>query len=328
MQLNNEDANAAVADQVVTGTGADLIIANKGLITLQYDGDEGRWIVKNSNKGQGTSGAGYWDLNGSNIYNNNGGKVGIGTTVPTEKLTIVTGFNTNGWSHIGESAGLDPIIVGEGIGGVSAAIGTSSEHAFRLTAGALGRMSIYPGGEVVVGPNATGAVGKLTVQTDNNADGISHLGQNGNILKTRMGGTSAGIGTFSDTHMRIFCHSRSDIFIASATGNVGIGTENFGTYKLAVNGNIRSKEIVVETGWADYVFDKSYKLPSLAEVEKFIRQNGHLPNIPSAKEVEEKGLPVGDTQKRMMEKIEELTLYIIQQQKEIDALKKAVSKNN
>ncbi|HEY0040982.1 MAG TPA: hypothetical protein VGB71_09980 [Flavisolibacter sp.] len=327
MQLNNEDATAAASGQIVTGTAADLTIPNKGSITLQYDGDEGRWIVTGSSKGA-TAGGGtsYWDLNGSDIYNNNGGKVGIGTTSPTEKLTIVTGFNTNGWSHIGESAGLDPIVVGEGIGGVSAAIGTSSEHAFRLTAGTLGRVSLYPGGELVVGPNATGAVGKLTVQTTNNADGISHLGDGGNILKTRMGGTSAGIGTFSPTHMRIFCNSRSDLFIAEATGNVGIGTENFGTYKLAVNGSIRSKEVVVETGWADYVFDKKYKLPSLKEVEQFILKNKHLPNIPSAAEVEKQGLHVGEVQKKMMEKIEELTLYAISQQKEIDALKKQMKK--
>lgn len=120
--------------------------------------------------------------------------------------------------------------------------------------------------------------------------------------------------------MRIICNSRNDIFIAAATGNVGIGTENFGTYKLAVNGSIRSKEVVVESGWADYVFDEKYKLPLLADVEKFIKQNKHLPNIPSAKEVEEKGLHVGDVQKRMMEKIEELTLYIIKLNKKIEKL--------
>ena len=69
-------------------------------------------------------------------------------------------------------------------------------------------------------------------------------------------------------------------------------------------------------------------MPSLYDVEKFILQNKHLPNIPSAAEIEKNGLHLGDTQKRMMEKIEELTLYIIQQQKEIDALKKIVLKIN
>ncbi len=104
-------------------------------------------------------------------------------------------------------------------------------------------------------------------------------------------------------------------------GNVGIGTTN-PTYKLSVNGNIRSKEVVVESGWADYVFADNYKLKSLTEVEQFIKENKHLPNIPSAAEIEKNGLHLGDTQKKMMEKIEELTLYLIELKKEIEALKK------
>ncbi len=115
------------------------------------------------------------------------------------------------------------------------------------------------------------------------------------------------------------------IFLSTATG-VGINTSNTTGYALAVNGNIRSKEIIVETGWADYVFENNYDLMPLAEIEAFIKRNKHLPNIPPASEVEEKGLPLGDMQKRMMEKIEELTLHIIQLKKEIDQLKSNQSK--
>ena len=96
-------------------------------------------------------------------------------------------------------------------------------------------------------------------------------------------------------------------------GNIGIGTDAPGTYRLAVNGNIRAKEIKVETTyWPDYVFIKEYKLPSLEEVQKHIDQNGHLINIPSAKEIEENGLELGEMNRLLLEKIEELTLYIIQ----------------
>jgi hypothetical protein len=267
---------------------------------------------------------GSWVVNGANIYNSNGGNVGIGTMDPVTLLTLKTPINTAGWTHIG---GADSIIISEGIGGVSGSIGTSTFHAFRLNAGGFGRMHLYPAGEVVVGSNATGSFGKFTVETTNNTYGISHLGEGGNVLATRMGGTSAGIGTFSPTNMRLFSGGNSCIFIAEATGNVGIGTDN-PTYKLSVNGNVRSKEVVVETGWADYVFTKSYKLPSLWDVEKFIRRNGHLPNIPSAKEVEEKGLLLGDTQKKMMEKIEELTLYVIEAAKKIERLEKLVADKN
>ncbi len=322
MQLNNEDPFAALTDQIVTGTSADLIIINKGVITLQYDGIEEKWIVKSSSKGSGgPGGPGFWDLNGVDIFNNTGGNVGIGTSVPTTKLTILTGTNTAGWTHIGQDGGGDPIIVGEGVGGVSAAIGTTTNHALRLNTNGTGKLSIYPGGEVVIGSNSTGAYinSKLTVSTLNNSYGIIHIGEGGNAIGTFIGGTSAGIGTYSNTNMRIFSNNFSAIFIAAATGNVGIGTDN-PTYKLSVNGNIRSKEVVVESGWADYVFERSYSLRPIAELEQFIRDNKHLPNIPSAKEIEEKGLSLGETQKRMMEKIEELTLYIIELNKKIEKL--------
>ncbi len=266
------------------------------------------------------SGGNSWTVNGSNIFNNNTANVGIGSTNPKTKLTIQTPINTAGWTHIG---GADSIILSEGIGGISAAMGTTTNHAFRLNTSGIGRLHIYPAGEVVVGSNTAAPYGKFTVETPNNSFGISHISTAGNILATFIGGISAGIGTFSNTNMRIFCNSAFRIFIAAATGNVGIGTDN-PTYKLSVLGNIRSTEVVVETGWADYVFDEKYQLHSLNEVEKFIQQNKHLPNIPSAKEVKENGLSLGDTQKKMMEKIEELTLYLIEQDKKIEKLEQMI----
>ena len=101
-------------------------------------------------------------------------------------------------------------------------------------------------------------------------------------------------------------------------GNVGIGTANPDPlYKLSVLGSIRATKLVVETGWSDYVFNNNYKLMPLNELEKFVSANKHLPNIPSACEVEEKGLDVGNTQAKQMEKIEELTLYIIEMNKKM-----------
>ena len=103
--------------------------------------------------------------------------------------------------------------------------------------------------------------------------------------------------------------------------NVGIGTANPGTFKLAVNGNIRAKEIKVETGWSDFVFEEDYDLPTLEEVEKFIKVNKHLPGIPSAKEVKENGVELGKMDSKLLLKIEELTLYMIELKKENNALK-------
>jgi hypothetical protein len=324
MQLTNEDPTAAAGDMIITGTSATITIPNKGIVNLQYDGDEQMWVVKSSNKGTSSGGSGYWDTDGINIFNINTDNVGIGTSTPATKLTIQTPINTTGWTHVG---GADSIIIGETIGGVSAGIGTFTNHALRVVAGTTGRVNVYPTGEVTVGTNNTPAFGRFTVETPNNSYGISHISTGGNILATNIGGTSAGIGTFSFTNMRIFSNSVSCILIAAATGNVGIGTDN-PTYKLSVNGNIRSKEVVVETGWADYVFQKNYKLPSLRDVEKYIELNKHLPNIPSAAEIETNGLHLGDTQKKMMEKIEELTLYLIEANKRIERLEQLIKEKN
>jgi hypothetical protein len=105
-------------------------------------------------------------------------------------------------------------------------------------------------------------------------------------------------------------------------GNIGIGTTDTKGYKLAVNGDaIFTKVKVKQYGsWADYVFEPTYKLPSLQQVEQFIQQHKHLPEVPSAKEVEEKGLDVGENQAVLLKKIEELTLYIIEQNKKIEKL--------
>jgi hypothetical protein len=91
-------------------------------------------------------------------------------------------------------------------------------------------------------------------------------------------------------------------------------------YKLDVYGKIRANEIVVNTGGADFVFEEDYNLRTLLEVESFIKENKHLPDIPTAKEVEENGVSLGEMQSLLLQKIEELTLYVIEQNKSIKQL--------
>ncbi|MDQ7949894.1 MAG: hypothetical protein REI93_13665, partial [Pedobacter sp.] len=104
-------------------------------------------------------------------------------------------------------------------------------------------------------------------------------------------------------------------------GRVGVGTTN-PDEKLAVNGKIHAKEIRVDaTGLPDYVFEADYQLPSLAETEAFIKKNKHLPEVPSAANVERNGLELGEMNKILLKKIEELTLHLIEKEKEINQLK-------
>lgn len=115
------------------------------------------------------------------------------------------------------------------------------------------------------------------------------------------------------------------------TGSVGIGMGAVAIpagSKLAVNGKIVCKEVEVTlTGWSDYVFKEDYNLLPLSEVEKHINENGFLPGMPSEKEVVENGISLGEMNKKLCEKVEELTLYVIQLQKEIDNLKSGLSAN-
>jgi hypothetical protein len=108
-------------------------------------------------------------------------------------------------------------------------------------------------------------------------------------------------------------------YINARGGNVGIGTTN-PTYKLSVNGSIRAKEIIVDTGWSDYVFHPNYRLRPLNEVAAYIRANHHLPDIPSEAEVQEKGVSLGEMQSKLLAKIEELTLHVIQEHERNDRL--------
>ncbi|MNQ47937.1 hypothetical protein D3C85_617960 [compost metagenome] len=105
-------------------------------------------------------------------------------------------------------------------------------------------------------------------------------------------------------------------------GNVGIGTISPDS-RLAVNGTIHSKEVKVDMlGWPDFVFKKEYNLPTLEEVEKHIIEKGHLENIPSEEEVIKSGINLGEMDAKLLQKIEELTLYMIEMKKDIADLRK------
>jgi hypothetical protein len=99
--------------------------------------------------------------------------------------------------------------------------------------------------------------------------------------------------------------------------------------QLSSDGVLRAREIIVDAdpNWPDYVFEKDYSLLSLDEIERFILENGHLPGIPSAHTIKETGIDLGEMNRLLLEKVEELTLHVIKQQKEIENLKTLFEEN-
>jgi hypothetical protein len=175
--------------------------------------------------------------------------------------------------------------------------------------------------------------------------GGNELGGNGGYAGIRIGGTSNGMYytsirsvktnnyggywnnalTFNVVKSNTYS-TLCEVLRITSNENVGIGT-TAPSEKLTVNGNIKGKKLIIsQVGWSDYVFHRNYKLRPIAEVEKFIKTNQHLPDVPSAKEVASKGISVGDTQALLLKKIEELTLYIIELKKENIQQNKLINK--
>jgi len=188
-----------------------------------------------------------------------------------------------------------------------------------------------------------------TVVGYNSGTGLTE-GSNNTIIGARVSGLAAGV---SNSIILADGSGNQRIFVNDA-GNVGIGTTNLtanlklqvngniysngkilinsdlshsGNYALSVNGDAVFTRAVVKLygSWPDYVFDKKYKLKPLEEVEKYIRQKKHLEGMQSESEVWENGIDLGENQKKMLEKIEELTLYIIEQHKALILLKEELN---
>ena len=141
------------------------------------------------------------------------------------------------------------------------------------------------------------------------------------------GTTGSNLGrTYLNSPLDIrFRIKNSDKMVLAANGNVGIGTVNPQS-TLAVNGKITAKEVEVTLNgwvWPDFVFKPDYKLLPLSEVEKFIKEHRHLPGVPSETEILSKNQNLGEMNALLMQKIEELTLYVIELKKELGEIKKS-----
>ena len=182
-----------------------------------------------------------------------------------------------------------------------------------------GPLHVYPdsdvtlsgGGNIILGDidgQNIGIDGNEIMARNNGAEGVLHLNADGGDVKIRnnQGGSTRVV--FLDN------------------GKVGIGTNN-PDEQLTVNGRIHAEEIIVSSVSADFVFEDDYQLASLSKVEEFIEKEGHLPEIPCAAEVEKNGVSLGEMNIKLLQKIEELTLYIIKQDKRIAELEKKILSN-
>jgi hypothetical protein len=177
----------------------------------------------------------------------------------------------------------------------------------------------YSGGNVGIGTATPGATLDIS-RTANDSGVILGLGNGG--APYWQFARSAGTGALSIQGTQT---GYNNLLLSPTGGNVGIGTSN-PQYPLSVNGQIGAKDVIVtNTGWSDYVFQPGYRLRPLSEVNAYIEANHHLPDIPSEAEVQEKGVSVGDMQSKLLAKIEELTLHMIQQDKENRDLRERIA---
>ncbi|MES2457428.1 MAG: hypothetical protein V4594_17865 [Bacteroidota bacterium] len=173
--------------------------------------------------------------------------------------------------------------------------------------------------------NSVGYVGIGTASPQQNFV-VSNNGQEGFEVYLNQPSGTVGLQAYNRT-TGVYANMRYEASQHSfLVGNVGIGTL-YPTEKLSVKGKIRAQEIKVEAAnWPDFVFAKNYELPSLKEIENHIKQNGHLHGIPSAAEVAKDGIELGEMNKKLLQKIEELTLYLIEKDKEVKSLQSLKSK--
>jgi hypothetical protein len=272
------------------------------------------------------------------------GYVGIGTTSPLTKLNVAGGnwdlATTNGDFAIGNFTyklkfGVATSGAGAGdariytTGGTNRTIlGSNATDILAITPTGVGVGTITPLRDFVV----TGATPALLIGYNSTSPASNNV-ESGRLYfdEAVNGADRCGFemhydGFANRLNFNSLCSTpTSRLTIMRDNGNVGIGVLT-PVNKLEVNGIIRANEVIVETGWADYVFQDDYKLKPLSEVEAFIKENKHLPSVPSAVKIQDKGAHVAELMTKMMEKIEELTLYSIEQKKEIDELKRRLDK--
>ena len=307
--LDNYDINADVNPETPVIKTFSVTITD-GTLNINFDGTNAAGGTDQAKVSaieviSASSGSGQWSTHTDGIYYDSG-DVAIGTTPAFNSKLYVRDATTDGgtglfsWASTSHTSG--------NVASVKGAWLLSLNHSTGILDESIGA-NVGAGNET----SGTGTVDKAYGVLVDVQDGAGTINDGYGLYIKRVNGTNPyGIYQVESTIENYFA------------GNVGIGTTAISGWELAVGGKIRAEEVKVETGWADYVFKDDYQLPSLEEVEKHIAEKGHLINIPSAAEVEANGILLGEMNKLLLEKIEELTLYLIELKKKNEQLKEDV----
>ncbi len=249
--------------------------------------------------------------------------VGIGTTSPTGKLDVNGNIKAKSHITVNKASSYRVTLNGDAHGYI---LGRNDnvEQKFQIHSNGD---TWFNGGKVGIGTNSPNT--KLSVRdgaislTDGGMPFNFWAGVEGSNSHLRIG---TDYGHYGDAALEVYQNyaggSEQHPGKVVVNGNMGVGTR-YPDAKLTVNGDIHTREVRVDLDGAlapDYVFAADYNLKCLEEVQNYISENGHLPNIPSAKEMEENGVLLKEMNLKLLEKIEELTLYTLEQEKAIQQL--------
>jgi hypothetical protein len=278
----------------------------------------------------GADSNGTTTVGSSALYVKYDGKIGMGTTTPGYKLDVAgivnaTQFYLNGQPFSGGSSQWTTSGSNIYYNTGNTAIGTTNQLTKRL---------IVSGNENngVIGAGSASAL-EIRNEYTSTFNALSELqfsvGAGNNVIGTISGQytnwnstNNAGGDLLFSTKNSTSNSAPQERMRIRYDGTVGIGISNPDpNYKLSVNGKVKAQELYLTTTvWPDKVFEKNYVLMPLKELEKSIQKEKHLPNIPSEKEVIKNGVGVVEIQAKLLQKIEELTLYVIEQNKKIETL--------